>query len=84
MEHLLAMILTAFDPRVNPAAKLLWCQASQTCDSVVKLFRSRAEPADAGYYTINPGEVEREYGGRERKVMLPSGQIVSVRAWIQG
>ena len=37
MEKLLAMILTAYDPRRNPAAGLFWSAASRALDSVAGL-----------------------------------------------
>jgi hypothetical protein len=82
MEHLLAMILTAFDPRVNPAASLLKCHASQTCGSLVQLLRTAdASAATAGDYTKNSENMHRRYDARPlHKALTASGRVMYVRA----
>ena len=82
MGHLLAMILTAYDPRVNPAAGLLKCQASQTCESLVKLLRTAdALSAPAEDYTkIRENAHSQTTTGPTYRVLSASGQVLSIRA----
>jgi hypothetical protein len=82
MVHLLSMVLTAYDPRRNPAARLLRCCASQACESLVQLLQpADASAATAEDYTKKPENMhgQREFG-RTYKVLSPSGKIVALRA----
>ena len=84
MEHLLAMILTAFDPRKNPVAGLLACHASQTCKLMVQLHQPKdAIPASEEYYTIKQEDVDRETGlGPGIRAITPTGRPICVRAHV--
>ena len=85
MVRLLAMILTAYDPRRNPAAGLLWSAVSNVLDSVAKLTEPSLD-ADASAATADAyaKKLENMHGqhefGRTYKVLSPSGRIVSLRA----
>lgn len=78
MEHLLAMILTAFDPRVNPVAGLLRRHASHAYEFLVKL----TQPADvllanAENYTKNHKKMHEDHvTGRVERAISRSGRIV--------
>lgn len=84
MEHLLAMILTAFDPRKNPVAGLLLCHASQAYDFVVQLHRTAdALEATAEDYTTKPYGMDRGSDVKNETVAVTaSGRLVSVHAVI--
>ena len=85
MVRLLAMILTAYDSRRNPAAGLLWSAVSNVLDSVAKLTEP-SPGADALAATAEDyaKKLENMHGqhefGRTYKVLSPSGQIVSLQA----
>lgn len=82
MEKLLAMILTAYDPRRNPVAGLLLEQASQSWRSLVQLFESegtRSGPTE-NYYTTNHMEPIADLELEDTvEAVAPSGRVVRVR-----
>ena len=81
MEHLFAMILTAYDPRKNPVAGLLVRSASQTCGFVVQLASHavNALSADTGDYTTEQEDVYRpKPRKRTIEALTDSGQLVTV------
>ena len=85
MVRLLAMILTAYDSRKNPAAGLLWSATSHALNSVASLAgtlcgeepsASSSPPKSESSYNSYKG-----YGRRAYKVLCPStGKIVTVYA----
>ena len=83
MVRLLAMILTAYDSRRNPAAGLLWSAVSNVLDSVAKLTEpsldADASAATADAYAKSKMHEQHEYG-RTYKGLTKSGRIVVVRA----
>ena len=75
------MILTAYDPRVNPAARLLVEQASHACKLLVQLLRTAdAEEATAEDYTKNCETMHGERETRTYRALGAPGQLVFVRA----
>lgn len=84
MEHLLAMILTAIDPRRNPAADLLSRHASQAYELMVQLCQPNdAAPASEAYYTIKQEDAGRETVlGPETKALTATGHLICVRAHV--
>ena len=79
MGRLFAMILTAYDPRRNPAAGLLACQASHACELLVQLLRTAdATTATAEDYTKKSGTVRNQLAGPEVTVCLAPGEFVRV------
>ena len=81
MEKLLAMILTAYDPRRNPVAGLLWYHASQSCRFVVQLCKSmgaKSEPAEK-YYTTNCMKRTDNQACKTARALTTSGRLVDVR-----
>jgi len=82
MGHLLAMILTAFDPRKNPAAGLLWCHASQMRESLVQLLQpADALSAHAEDYTKKLENMHERYESEQiYRARGPSGRILSLKA----
>jgi hypothetical protein len=85
MLRLLAMILTAYDSRRNPAAGLLRSTASHVLDSVAKLAETSpgadALAATADNYTKIREDAQGQYDTRPvYRVLTDSGNIVYVRA----
>ena len=94
MEKLLAMILTAYDPRRNPAAGLFWNAASRAFKSVASLAGTLLDerPSSASSYPqksessregdVSEGSVGRRYGKTVR-VLTSSGKIITVPVAIE-
>ena len=82
MEHLLAMILTAYDPLVNPVAGLLKCRASQACESMVQLLQTAGTlSVTAEDYTKNRENMHgRNTAGPTYRMVNPDGRVVFVGA----
>ena len=82
MVRLLAMILTAYDSRKNPAAGLLWSAASHALNSVASLAGTLLDEEPSA--SSSPPKSEsacNSYGRRAYKVFCPStGEIVTVYA----
>lgn len=88
MGKLLAMILTAYDPRRNPAAGLFWNAASRAFKSVASLAGTLLDerPSASSYPQksesscegdVSEGYVGRRYGKTVR-VLTSSGKIITV------
>ena len=85
MVRLLAMILTAYDPRRNPAAGLLWSAVSNVLDSVAKLTEpsldADASAATAEDYTKKLENMHERYESEQiYRARGPSGRILSLKA----
>lgn len=85
MVRLLAMILTAYDSRRNPAAGLLWRTVSHAFDSVAKLTEpspgADASGATADNYTKNYGNMHERYEtGPVYRAIDASGKVTYLRA----
>ena len=88
MERLFAMILTAYDPRRNPAADLFWSAASNVLKSVASLAGTLLDgkPSTSSYPQKSESSCERhgsERHGETVRVLTSSGEIITVPVAIE-